>query len=165
MSMDMNDPAAVERRLWDDIERHQIGMLSLVGRNDHHAQPMTAFVERDGGELWFFTRADTAMARAIAEGVPGLFTFLHKELQASVSGELNLLHDEARIAKYWNAVVAAWYPQGKDDPRLTMMRLACREAEVWISQVGPVQFAWEIAMANARKHEPHLGGHANLRFH
>ena len=84
---------------------------------------------------------------------------------ASISGELNLLHDDARIAKYWNAVAAAWNPQGKDDPRLTMMRLDCREAEVWLSQVGPVQFAWEIAVANARKHEPHLGGHANLRFH
>jgi general stress protein 26 len=165
MNVDMNDPAAVERRLWDEIERHQIGMLGLLGRPEHHTQPMTAFVEKDGRELWFFTRADTAMATSIAEGVAGLFTFNHKDLQASISGELNLVHDEARIAKYWNAVVAAWHPQGKDDPRLTMMRLYCREAEVWVSQAGPVQFAWEIAMANARKHEPHLGGHANLRFH
>ena len=165
MSIDMNDPVAVERRLWDDIERHQIGMLTLVGRQDHHTQPMTAFVERESRELWFFTGADTAMARAIAEGAPALFVFNHKELQASICGELNLLHDEARIAKYWNAVVAAWRPQGKDDPRLTMMRLDCWDAEVWISQVGPIQFAWEIAVANARKHEPHLGGHANLRFH
>ena len=36
--------------------------------------------------------------------------------------------------------------------------LDARDAEVWCSQAGPVTFAWEIAKANARKHEPHLGG-------
>ncbi|HEY9235288.1 MULTISPECIES: pyridoxamine 5'-phosphate oxidase family protein [Phenylobacterium] len=165
MKTDMNDPAAVEQRLWEDIERHQIGMLGLLGRLDHHTQPMTAFVERDARTLWFFTSIDSGMAKAVAEGAPALFTFNHKEIQASISGVLDLVHDEARIAEYWNAVAAAWRPGGKDDPRLTLLRLDCREAEVWLSQAGPVQFAWEIAVANVRKHEPHLGGHANLRFH
>jgi general stress protein 26 len=163
MSIDMNDRAAVEHRLWDDVERHQVGMLGLVGSGDH--QPMTAFVEREHEQIWFFTRADTDLARQIGEGREAMFVFQHKELQACILGELTLRHDEARIAKYWNAVVAAWYPQGKDDPRLTMMCLDCRDANVWLSQAGPVKFAWEIAVANATKHEPHLGGRANLHFH
>lgn len=163
MSIDMNDRAAVEHRLWDDVERHQVGMLGLVGSGDH--QPMTAFVEREHEQIWFFTRADTDLARQIAEGREAMFVFQHKELQACILGELTLRHDEARIAKYWNAVVAAWYPQGKDDPRLTMLCLDCRDANVWLSQAGPVKFAWEIAVANATKHEPHLGGRANLHFH
>ena len=163
MSIDMNDRAAVEHRLWDDVERHQVGMLGLVGNADH--QPMTAFVEREHEQIWFFTRADTDLARQIGEGREGMFVFQHKELQACILGELTLRHDEARIGKYWNAVVAAWYPQGKDDPRLTMLCLDCRDANVWLSQAGPVKFAWEIAVANATKHEPHLGGRANLHFH
>jgi len=162
MNVDMSDRNSVERKLWDDIERHQVGMLGLVGGR---LQPMTAFVERERQQIWFFTRADTGLARRIGEGGEALFSFQTKDLQACITGELTLQHDEARIAKYWNAVVAAWHPQGKDDPRLTMMRLDCRDAEVWCSEVGPVTFAWEIAMANARKHEPHLGGRANLHFH
>ncbi|WP_312163804.1 pyridoxamine 5'-phosphate oxidase family protein [Phenylobacterium sp.] len=163
MNIDMNDRAAVERKLWDDIERHQVGMLGLAGESA--LQPMTAFVEREGERLWFFTGADTELARQIGEGRQGLFVFQHRELQACITGEMTLQHDEARIAKYWNAVVAAWRPQGKDDPRLTLICLDCRDADVWCSQTGPVTFAWEIAMANARKHEPHLGGRANLHFH
>ena len=31
MTIDMTDRSAVERRLWDEIERHQIGMLGVVG--------------------------------------------------------------------------------------------------------------------------------------
>jgi general stress protein 26 len=163
MTTDMSDRTAVERRLWDEIERHQIGMLGVVGSST--PQPMTAFVEQEREEIWFFTRSDTDLARQAGEGRAAMFVFQQKEVQACISGELSVQHDPARIAKYWNAVVAAWYPQGKDDPRLTMMRLECRDAEVWISQVGPVRFAWEIAKANATKHEPHVGGKANLHFH
>jgi len=163
MTIDMNDRVAVERMLWDEIERHQVGMLGIVGAAEHHTQPMTAFV--DGRTLWFFTRTDTDLAHRIGEGHEAIFVFQGKDLYACLAGELTLSHDEARIAKYWNAVVAAWYPQGKDDPRLTMMQLDCHDAELWISDAGPMKFAWEIAVANARKHEPHLGGKANLRFH
>ena len=163
MSIDMNDRAAVEHRLWDDIERHQTGMLGLA--EEAALQPMTAFVEREGERLWFFARSDTELARRIGQGGEGMFVFQQRDLQATITGQLSVKRDEARIAKYWNAVVAAWHPQGKSDPRLTLICLDARDAEVWCSQAGPVTFAWEIAMANARKHEPHLGGRANLHFH
>ena len=94
-----------------------------------------------------------------------MFIFQQRDLQACIAGVLSLSHDEERIAKYWNAVIAAWYPQGRDDPNLTLLRLDCSDADVWISQVGPARFAWEIAKANATKHEPQLGGRANLHFH
>ena len=67
--------------------------------------------------------------------------------------------------KYWNAVVAAWYPQGKDDPHLTLLCFNLSDAEVWISQAGPVRFAWEIAKANATHSTPDVGGHTRLDFH
>ncbi len=167
MNIDMNDRIAVERRLWDEIERHQVGMLGVVGVGvgAHHTQPMTAFVEPEREQIWFFTRADTELARRVGEGHGAMFVFQQKEMQACIFGELTLQHDPARIARYWNAVVAAWYPQGTGDPRLTMMRLECMDAEVWISQAGPMKFAWEIAKANATKHQPDLGGKANLHFH
>lgn len=165
MNIDMSDRGAVERRLWDEIERHQVGMLGMTGAAAHHLQPMTAFVEPEREQIWFFTRADTDLARQVGDGHAAMFVFQQKETQACVFGELTAHHDPARIAKYWNAVVAAWYPQGKDDPRLIMLRLECTDAEVWISQTGPMKFVWEIAKANATKHEPDLGGKANLRFH
>ncbi len=165
MTTDTNDQVAVERRLWDEIARHQTGMLGVVGGAAHHTQPMTAFVERETDQIWFFTRTDTDLARQVGEGRPAMFTFQQRELQACISGELTLQHDPARIEKYWNAVVAAWHPGGKSDPRLSMLCFDCHDAEVWISEGGLVKFAWEIAKANATKTAPNVGGKANLRFH
>lgn len=165
MTIDMNDRDAVETRLWDEIERHQIGMLGVVGGPAHHTQPMTAFVEREAQRIWFFTRRDTDLVRQAADGHEAMFVFQQKDLQACIGGTLRLNHDPARIDKYWNAVVAAWYPQGRDDPNLTLLSLDCGDAEVWISQAGPARFAWEIAKANATHRTPDLGGKANIRFH
>jgi general stress protein 26 len=165
MTIDMNDRAAVERKLWDEIEKHGVGMLGVTGGQPHHTQPMTAFPETDRGQIWFFTRTDTDLAREIGEGKTAMFVFQQKDIQACISGQLTLQHDPARIDKYWNAVVAAWYPGGKSDPKLTLLCLDCDDAEVWISQAGPAKFAWEIAKANATKHAPDIGGRANLDFH
>lgn len=165
MSTDMHDQAAVEQRLWDEIERHQVGMLGVADSAPHHLQPMTAFVERANDQVWFFTSADTDLARRIAEGQPGLFVFQQHGLHACLTGELSLQHDPVRIDKYWNAVAAAWRPGGRSDPLLTMMCLDCHDAEVWINEGGPMKFAWEIAKANTTHRRPQLGGKANLHFH
>ena len=164
MSTDVKDQAAIQGRLWDEIARHQIGMLGVADVTTH-MQPMTAFPEQDRDQIWFFTRADTALARQIAEGHAGLFVFQQRELQACITGELTLQHDPTRIDKYWNAVVAAWYPEGKADPRLTMMCLDCHDAEVWVSEGGLAKFAWEIAKANATHRQPHIGAKTNIHFH
>jgi general stress protein 26 len=87
-----------------------------------------------------------------------------QELQACLMGRLTLDRDPARIEKHWNAVVSAWYPQGREDPHLTLLRFEVEDAAVWLSEAGPVRFAFEIAKANATGQAPNLGGRAELRF-
>ena len=165
MQTDITDRAEVERRLWDEIEKHQTGMLGLVGGAPHHTQPMTAFAEPETREIWFFSRDDSELVHEIGAGAAGMFVFQQKDIQACLAGRLSLERDRARIDRYWNAVVAAWYPAGKEDPHLGLIRMALDDAQVWISQAGPARFAWEIAKANATKHAPDLGGRASLDFH
>jgi general stress protein 26 len=165
MSTNPPDRADVERRLWDDIQRHQTGMLGTMDGAPRHFQPMTAFVEPDTGEIWFFSRNDTDLVRQIEQGREAMFVYQSKDIYACIGGELSVRFDRARMDKYWNAVVAAWYPDGKDDPHLTMLRLRATDAEVWLTEAGPLRFAWEIAKANARGQTPDVGEHAQLRFH
>jgi len=166
MAIDIHDQAAVQTRLWDELEKHPIGMLGLVAAEPHHFQPMTAFLDRPESQLWFFTYKDTELADAVATGASAMFVVQRdKDLYACIGGSLRQDHDATRMDRYWNSVVAAWYPEGKDDPRLTLLRLDCADAEVWIQSAGPTKFAWEIAKANATRNEPELGGRTSLNFH
>ena len=163
MSTDPTNISDVKKRLWKAIdERHGTGMLGLMD-SDQHFQPMTAFVEEDAGQIWFFTRKDTDLARATAGGM-AMFTIQTNDVQACIGGRLTETFDRARMDKYWNSVVAAWYPNGKDDPNLTMLRLDLEDAEVWIS-ANPVKFAWEVAKANATHSTPDAGDKAHVDFH
>jgi general stress protein 26 len=164
MKTDPTDTKAVQERLWDEIkDAGGTGMLGMV-KSGQHYQPMTAFVERDTHQIWFFTRKETDLARA-ADGGPAMFVFQTDKLQACVGGALAVQFDRDRMNKYWNAVVAAWYPEGKDDPNLTMLCLDCADAEVWLSDDGPTKFAWEIAKANATHKTPDVGDRAHINFH
>lgn len=100
------DQAEVQRRLWDQIDHHQTAMLGLDA-HPRHTQPMTAFPEREGDRIWFFTRSDTDLARAVGDGRAAHLIFQTKDVQAVIHGELTLEYDRERIDRYWNAVVAA----------------------------------------------------------
>jgi general stress protein 26 len=155
--------AEVQDRLWKAIEDHHTGMLGITG-DGHHFQPMTAFVERASNILWFFTRKDTDLAQAV-NGGEASFIFLDRKLQACIDGRLSLAHDRERIDRYWNVHVAAWYPEGKDDPMLTLLRLDVAEAGVWITEGGLLKYVFEVAKANAGGGAPDVGERRDLNFH
>jgi general stress protein 26 len=140
-------------------------MLGLTQANQHY-QPMTAFAEPEAGALWFFTRDSTDLAKAVGDGAQAMFIVQAKDqdLQACLGGALSLDHDRARIDKYWGPMVAAWFPEGKDDPRLTLIRMDLSDAAVWLTEGGLIKMAFEIAKANITKTEPDLGDHATVRF-
>ncbi len=157
----------IEAKLWKTLDDERIGMLGLCGEDAGHFHPTTAFCDREMGTIWFYTRRDGELVRKLMQGGRAMFNLVSKdrELWACIGGTITEQHDSDRIDKYWNPVVAAWFPEGKDDPELTLLRLDAEDAEVWISQKGPIRFAFEIAKANLTDAEPDLGQHARLNLH
>ncbi|HWU15651.1 MAG TPA: pyridoxamine 5'-phosphate oxidase family protein [Caulobacter sp.] len=165
MSTDPNDRTAVEKRLWKELDEARFGMLGLMNAHQHF-QPMTLFAEPESGQVWFFTRQDTDLARRASGEAEAMLIVQSRDqaFQACLGGVLSTARDTARIDKYWNPVVAAWFPEGKDDPALTLLRLDARDAELWISKGGPVRFAWEVAKANLTDSPPDLGDKAHVKL-
>ncbi len=157
----------IEAKLWKTLDDERIGMLGLCNDGSSHFHPMTAFCDREMGTIWFFTRRDAELVRNMIQGGKAMFNLVSKDrdLWACIGGSLTEQHDAERIEKYWSPVVAAWFPEGKDDPELTLLRLDAEDAEVWVSNKGPIRFALEIAKANLTDTEPNLGDHARLRLH
>jgi general stress protein 26 len=148
MTTDLRDKSAVEARLWEEIEASRLGMLG----------------EPESGRLWFYVKSDSDIAIQAQGAAEALFVFISadRKLQASIRGVVSTNLDILHRDKYWNATVAAWYPKGKEDPGLTMLRLDCKDAQVWISEVGLIRFGLEIARANLTGAEPHVGGRVSL---
>ncbi|CAN7342180.1 pyridoxamine 5'-phosphate oxidase family protein [Brevundimonas sp. LjRoot202] len=158
--------AEAEEEFWDHLGSSNTGMLGL-DQPGYHSQPMTAFRDEDSGAIWFFTRDDTDLARdAALPDQSALFTYGSKdqEVWASIHGTLSVSHDREKIDRYWNPVVAAWYPEGKDDPHLTLLRFDADDGRIWVSKQGPVRFFYEIAKARLTKTLPDEGAVTDVRL-
>ncbi|MBU1384511.1 MAG: pyridoxamine 5'-phosphate oxidase family protein [Alphaproteobacteria bacterium] len=148
-----------EEEFWNHLEKSNTGMLGL-DQPGYHAQPMTAYRDKETSTIWFFTREDTDLAKDVGAGQSAMFHYGSKDqnVWACIHGQLSVQgHDRELIERYWNPVLAAWYPEGKDDPKLTILRFEAGDGRVWVSEGGFFKFAYEIAKANVTKTVPDTG--------
>jgi len=159
--------AEAEQEFWDHLRKSNTGMLGL-DQPGYHAQPMTAYREEETGTIWFFTRDDTDLAKdaAVGSGQSAMFHYGSKDqsVWACIHGNLSIHYDRAVIDRHWNPVLAAWYPDGKEDAHLTLMKFDADEGRVWVSDKGALGFGYEILKANLTKTIPDAGGVADVNL-
>ena len=133
----MPTPQEIEKKFWKAVKSDRTMMLGLDGVEDGHARPMTAQL-KDGSEgpIWFFTANDNAIVQRLGESDRAIATFASNghDLFATVHGRLSLDRDRTTIDELWNRFVAAWFPGGKDDPKLALLRFDAERAEIWLNE-------------------------------
>ncbi|KAF1684648.1 general stress protein [Pseudoxanthomonas broegbernensis] len=132
----MATPAELERKFWKTLKSDMTLMLGVDGLEDGHTRPMTAQLEHEEhGPLWFFASNDNALVRHAGTPRRAVAAFSAKghSLFASIGGVLRVDTDRAVVERLWNPFVAAWY-EGKDDPKLALLRLDPDRGEVWLNE-------------------------------
>lgn len=130
----MSDTAELERDFWKALKSDRTVMLGVSTERDPHLWPMTALIEGDlGGPIWFFTSAETDLANLVKAERRAFFALASKghDVFATVHGSLTHDLDRAVVDRLWNPFVAAWYEDGKDDPKLRLLRFDPDDAQLW----------------------------------
>jgi general stress protein 26 len=133
----MHTPEELEKKLWKALKSDRTLMLGLDGAEDGHTRPMTALLEHEGrGPLWIFTATDNLLAQRATTPQRAIATFasMGHDLFASLQGALVRDDDREVIDRLWNPFVAAWYEEGKDDPKLALLRFDAEHAEIWLNE-------------------------------
>ena len=131
----MTKPNELTADFWKVLKSDRTVMLALT-TDRVHARPMTGLIEGEsGGPVWFFTAVDTELAQSIKAPRQAMFAFASKshELFATVHGRITHDLDRDVIDRLWNPFVAAWYEEGKDDPKLALLRFDVDDAEIWLN--------------------------------
>lgn len=92
----------------------------------------TQDVEFDG-DLWFATGADSGKVAEIKADshVNVAYANPSKNSFVSVSGTASIVHDRAKIDELWSPAMKVYFPEGKDDPNLRLIRVRAETAEYW----------------------------------
>lgn len=160
----MSTEQKLEEKLWSALSSDRTVMLGLNGVEDGHARPMTALVEGDRGPIWFFTSQSNAVVENLARSDRAIAAFSAKnhDLFASIHGTLSVDQDRQVIDRLWNPFIAAWY-DGKDDPKLVLLRFDAEHAEVWLNESNLVAGVKMLFGADPKKDYRDKVGDVNLQ--
>jgi general stress protein 26 len=142
------DPTELKTEFWKAFEDSPFVMLQLDAY-PASAAPMTAQLDKDADHaIWFFTSRDNRFAGQGA--ATGTFVAKGHDLFARFAGTLVEETSRERLEQHWSNFVEAWFPGGKDDPNLLMLRMDLGDASIWSGELGALATAKMALGMNVR---------------
>ena len=119
-------------------------MLTTIDENgDPHSRPMSSNGQIDPNcDLWFFTSVSSHKVNEVANSpkVNASFADPKNQRYFSITGKAQLVRDRNKIEELWKPEFKMWFPKGKDDPEIALMRINAERAEYWDSPSSTVGY-------------------------
>ncbi len=117
----------------------RIGMLTTVGPDGHFiSRPMAQQEVEFHGDLWFFAERDSRKVAHIAANSHVGVTLTSNDTWISLDGDAVIVEDREKAKELWNQWVAAWLPQGPQDPSVVLIKVNGHSAEYWDTPGGRI---------------------------
>lgn len=154
-----DEEAEARERLWGMIADIQTGMMTTADAGVLRARPMIGYPDPYHANLWFFTRLSDHKAQEInaRRAVCLAYGDPKNKRYVSVSGTAKLVRDRVKIKEFWSPFVGAWFPEGRDDPDVALIKVDAEQAEYWDGPSSKIVQLWRFATAKLAGKEPHLG--------
>jgi general stress protein 26 len=136
-------------KLLELVEEFHSGMLTTRAINgDLRSRPMAVAKVDPDGDLYFSTDVHSAKTDEIQANPAVNVSFQSNSVYVSVSGRAEVLNDRALIDELWAPDWKIWFPKGKDDPDIRIIKVEARRGEYWdVSGANALRFLWEAGKA------------------
>ena len=153
------------RELVKDID---FCMLTTIDENgDPHSRPMSSNGDIDpDGDLWFFTNLSSHKVTEI-ENLPKVnlsFADPDNQRYISITGVADLVRDRKKIEELWRPEFKIWFPKGKDDPEIALLRITLQKGEYWDNPSSTIGFALSFVSSLVTGKQPDLGENKKIEF-
>ena len=129
-----DDPHA--QKLYDLIKDMKIAMMTTVDTDGTlHSRPMHSQKADEHGDLWFFTKIQSPKITEISRDSEVNLAYSDPDRQhyVSISGKAEIVRDRSKIDAMWSEGMRTWFPDGKDDPTIALIRVHPARGEYWDS--------------------------------
>ncbi|HUQ52203.1 MAG TPA: pyridoxamine 5'-phosphate oxidase family protein [Gammaproteobacteria bacterium] len=154
--------------LCDLLKGFDTAMLVTRARDGYlHARPMAVAELRADADAYFVTSIDSPKIAEIDADADVLLTFQSERQYAAVYGRVNVVQDRQLIERLWKEEWKVWFPQGKSDPSIALLRFDAERGEFWDNAgTRGVEYAFEAAKAYVRGEKPHVDSdqHGRVRL-
>jgi general stress protein 26 len=155
----MTDAGQLKKDMWKRMTDSPFVMIGLIEAGGH-SEPLTIQLDKDQVDtLWFFIGKDNRLSA----GGAAMAQFVSKghDFFACLSGVAKIDNDTGMIDKLWSKQAEAWFPGGKTDPNLALLRFDISEAELWETDMS---LSGKLKMVFGGEIKPdEAGSHAQVR--
>jgi general stress protein 26 len=107
---------------------------SAVATGDSNGdRPMNVRQVDDQGNLWFLSASDSRKNQALALD-PSVRLYFQGSKHSDfmqINGVASISRDREKIDELWSLLVQTWFTEGKDDTRITIIRVTPTEGYYW----------------------------------
>lgn len=136
---DLNSKEAVEK-IKELIESAQSCFFCTNLKSDapFATRPMAVQKVDDEGNLWFLSSNDSHKNEELKENDVVQLLFQgdpHTDFM-SLFGHATITKDQDKIDELWNPILKTWFTEGKEDPRITVIKVTPSEGYYWDTKHG-----------------------------
>ncbi len=129
--------------------------FTMLVTRDHsgqmQARPFTTQAAGKEGAVWFLSRMDSDAVKEIQHDGDVLLCYADTSHNRFIStaGHATLSQERADIAALWKPADQLFFPEGKDDPAIVVVRVAVSRADIWDSDKSKMEQILILAKAAA----------------
>lgn len=140
------------------IGKARIGIITTVNEDGALVSRPMAVKDRDfDGELWFFTE-DPSHKTAEVRANPQVNVALDSgKGWVSLAGEAEVVKDPAKIDELWDTGAEAWFTDGRNDPKVALLKVTAHTAEYWATDDPKPLVLFKYAKAAVTGGRPNVG--------
>lgn len=163
----MNDWSKTEslKYLQDKVKEVKTAMLTTYSpEKGFNSRPMGTADIDDEGNIWFFTNEYSPKASEISvENTVSLtYSDITNHTYLSIVAEASIVADKAKMKELWNPFIKAFFPEGLDDPKLTLLKVQPTDAEYWDSSSSSMVVLFNLLKAVVSGKQYDEGKHGKI---
>ena len=154
------------KHLHELLESFDTAMLITRHHDGNHARPMAVAAVEGSDCVWFVMSDDSPKAAELRADSRVSATFQAARKFVALSGTAEIVRDRAKIHALWKDTWKVWFPDGKDDPSIALIRVSVDDAELWDSAGAKgVKYVFEAVKSVLAGERPsHVGvQHARIK--
>jgi general stress protein 26 len=106
---------------------------AVISGESNGDRPMNVRKVDDEGNLWFLSASDSRKNQELAVD-PSVRLYFQGSKHADfmqLNGVATISTDREKIEELWSPLVQTWFTEGKDDPRITVIKVTPTQGYYW----------------------------------
>jgi general stress protein 26 len=162
--LDGEDALKKFRELVQDVN---VCMFTTIDDKEQlYSRPMSTVQIDSEGNAWFFTNEFSETIQEVSKDNRVYLIYSHpgRNVFFTVKGTCTVIVNRKKIDELWNPILKAWFPGGKDDPKLCLVKVTTEQADYWSSSSNKMIVYFKMLKAIANKEKYNEGDTGRLKL-